>query len=53
LKARIRGATEKLARDMLQPMWQKEEYRLDTCRVKNEEHVEINYVQSYLRHSLK
>jgi hypothetical protein len=53
LKATIRGATEKMARDMLQPMWQEEKYRLDTCRVKNEEHMEINYIQSYLRHSLK
>jgi hypothetical protein len=26
LNARIGGATEKIARDMLQPMWQEEEY---------------------------
>lgn len=53
LEARTGEAAELGTRDMVQFMWQEMEYQLDICKVINDTHVETNYVQNYLRYTLK
>ena len=40
LKVRIRTATETIAADMLQTVWNELDYRVDVCRITKGAHIE-------------
>jgi hypothetical protein len=49
LRVRIRTATETIAADMLQTVWNELDYRVDVCRITNGAHIEHLYGMSQKR----